>query len=358
MGAAFPMSCMNGALSQDELDGVLDAHERYLKRQRGGRRAIVQSHPLARLVLANRQLSECDFSGSVLVGADLSFAHLDHANLYCCDMRNVDARGADFSHADMRGVQLNGSNLSRARLDHVDFRPGRLIRDGVWVQNLLAHRGLSAVGTDFSYCSISGASFEGAHLENANFTGAIILATLFRGAQLSNAVFHDAVLSDMDMAELQVPDAALVGALLPPTRDALAAKPHLVARLKAHHRWVESDGATGDCASLDGADLRTVKDVLGSFKLTAVSAKRVTAPGVDFSAIELQGANFEGADLRGASFMGADLRGIRLKGARLQHAKFIGADMRPLALKSGECLACDLTEADVSEEQLTEAIWA
>jgi uncharacterized protein YjbI with pentapeptide repeats len=101
------------------------------------------------------------------------------------------------------------------------------------------------------------------------------------------------------------------------------------------------------CAVLDGEDLRPLGSSIGKYKLTAISAKRVVAAGVDFSCTELQGANFEGADLRGAIF----------RNARLHHAKFIGADLRPLALRLGGVQPCDFTGADLSDEQKADAVF-
>ena len=98
--------------------------------------------------------------------------------------------------------------------------------------------------------------------------------------------------------------------------------------------------------------------MIGKYKLTALSAKRVIAAGVDFSCTELQGANFEGADLRGASFEGTDLRGVRFKNALLHHAKFLGADMRSLQMKSGETLPCDLSDTAFSAAQRSEAVFS
>lgn len=343
-------------ISPGELEQILLSHERYLANTKGGRRAVLPSSQLSGVKLANRNLSQADLSGSVFLGADISFAKLIRTNLYCCDLHNVDARYADFSHSDMRGVALNGSNLSRARLDHVDFRSGRLIRNGLWGSEAGGKRKASAPAVDFSYTSLCGASFQGADLANADFTGAIINGTHFKDADLTNAVFNGAVLIDVDLSEMDIPETALKDCVLPPSIEALAAKPQLVVKLNLHQRWIDTDARAGICGVFDGEDLRPVADCIGKFKLTAISARRVTAPGLDFSCTELQGANFEGADLRGASFEGADLRGVKLRGARLNHAKFLGADLRPLELRSGGLLECDLAGADISDKQLDEAI--
>jgi uncharacterized protein YjbI with pentapeptide repeats len=284
--------------------------------------------------------------------------NLSQATLYCCEMSGVDGRYANFEAADMRGVTLNGSNLSQAVLDRADFRSGRLMKSGSAGTEAVIDRNGSAAGVDFSYCSLNGATFEGADLKGADFTGAIIVGSRFKGAKLTDAKFDGAIISDVDFSEFRLPKEVFKNCVLPPTEEAIAAKPQLLFQLNAHQNWVESDARRGTTAVLDGLDLRPLTSAIGKFKLTAISARNVMAAGVDFSCTELQGANFENADLRGASFEGADLRGVKLKGAKLHHAKFLGADMRSLLLKSGDLLACDLSDADLTAEQRAQAIFS
>jgi len=335
----------------------LAAHERYALNQKNGMRAVLLSRHLDGLDLSNRVLSKADLTGSSLVGANLKFANLAGATLYCCDMAHIDARYANFEGADMRGVTLNGSNLSHARLDKADFRSGRLMKTVEGRQAMVDRNG-SATGVDFSYCSLNGATFEGADLNGADFSGAIITATKFKGARMHNVVLTGAVLTDIDIGELHLPPETFKDCVLPPDKDAQDAKKPLLFRLNAHQNWVDSDARRGTCAILDDADLRPLAPVIGKFKLTAVSAQRVIAVGVDFSCTEMQGANFEGADLRGANFEGADLRGVRFKGAKLRHAKFLGADMRPLQLKTGGVMPCDFDGSDLSPQQRAEGVFA
>jgi len=341
----------------EDLEHVLRAHERFAEHSAKGSRASLTFRNLAGANLSYRTLPEADFTGSDLSGSNLRFVNLSSAILYCCEIRNADARYANFTHADMRGITLNGSNLSHSRLDRADFRPGRLLRNDGRNGKSFVDRNGSAQGVDLSYCSLSGATFEGADLAGANFTGAIITATRFKGARLSNAIFKHAILNDMDISDIPLPPSALASCILPPSAAAIAAKPRLMFRLNAHQRWVETEARMGENAVFDGEDLRPLATTIGKFRLTAISAKNTIAACVDFSGTELQGANFAGADLRGANFEGADLRGVKFAGARLHHAKFLGADMRRLPLKTGGTLPCDLSGVDLTEEQRFEAIF-
>jgi uncharacterized protein YjbI with pentapeptide repeats len=347
------------AVPPAELAEVLDAHALFAARC-GGKRAKLVSCNLSGANLVNRNLAHAKLSGSLFYGAALRFANLEQADLYCADLRNVDARHANFAQADMRGVTLEGSNFEHAKLDFVDFRAGRLARAGLWGIEQIVDHNASAAGVNFSYCSLRGASLENAKLEGANFTGAIIHGTKFKGARLAGASFDDAIFTDVDVGELPISRETLKRCVLPPSPEALAKAPHLLARLEAHQRCVDvylrSGMRSGLSANFDDEDLRPVGAQIGQYKLTAISARRAIASGVDFSCTELQGANFEGADLRGASFEGADLRGVNLHGAKLQHAKFTAADLRPLELRSGGVQACDVSGSEISPEQLAAAI--
>ena len=341
-----------------EIESILAAHQAFVQNRLNGRRAQLMSRDLSGWDLSSRVLAGADLSGTTFSNANLKFANLSGATLYCCEMIRVDARCANFARADMRGVTLQGSNLSQSRLDKCDFRAGRLLKTNPAGKESIVDRNSAAPGVDFSYCSLNGATFEGADLNKADFTGAVIIGTKFKGAHMAGAIFEGAIISDVDLSEINLPPEALKGCMLPPNDAAHAQKGAILFQLKSHQSWVESDGRRGSVAILDGMDLRTVGRAIGRFKLTALSARKAIAAGIDFSCTELQGSNFEGADLRGASFEGADLRGVRFQGALLHHARFLGADMRPLTLKSGEMLACDLSKTGFTAEQRAEAVFA
>ena len=344
------------ALSPAALAAILRDHATYMSHLQGGKRANLRFANLENAKLAHRELSDADLAEINLRGADLSYAEFVSADIQCSDMRHVHARCSNFSHADMRGTMLNGSNFNRARLDYADMRIGRLLKmgQGGAIKEVLERSG-SAEYTDFSECSLFGASFEGAKLQGANFRGAIIHATRFKNALLKGANFEGALLSYVALDDLRLSEAVLKTCILaPPTGDPAAARIRLTRLLQEHQRWIESDSRAGSCAVLDGEDLRPLGHNLRSYKLTAISARHCIGVAVNFSGIELQGANFEGADLRGANFEGADLRGVRMRGAKLSHARFRNANVGSLILRSGERLAFDIFRAEIGEDQLSE----
>lgn len=346
----------SGTLSPQELASVLRDHATYTAHLEGGKKATLRFADLKGVNLSSRNLSCADLAGINLQGANLRYAEFVSADIQCADIRRVDGRCCNFSYADMRGTLLSGSNLNRATLEYTDLRPGHLLKMGPnGIQEILNRRA-SAEHTDFSGCSIFGASFEGANLKDACFREAVIHATRFKNAHLAGADFEGAVLSHLLMDELRLPESVLKTCVLaPPMGDIAGTRTRLSQVLQEHQRWIESDARAGHSAVLDDEDLRPLGQSLRGYKLTAVSARRCIAVAANFTGMELQGANFEEADLRGANFEGADLRGVRLRGAKLSHARFRNANIGSLVLRSGEHLDFDIFRAEIDEAQLSEA---
>ena len=348
------------AITQQELDRMLRAHELYVA-QRGGLRAQLAHKNLDGLILANRNLEEADFSGASLVGASLYGSNLHRAILYCADLRNCDLRMTKLIRADLRGASFKGARLGNAELDNADLRSGMMMYMGATDVSLAGHsadpdsRG-SENGVDFSNCSLKGASFGNAKLDGANFTGAMLQGATFRNANLTNVVFKNAVLTGVNLSELQVPREALEGCVKDVSPEAMAKAGDLKARIEAHQKWIATQGREGALAVLDGEDLRPLQKFLSGHRLPGLSARRVIAIGLDLSDSQLQAAKCEGADFRGANFAKADLRGVSFKNAQLTHAIFDGADIRSLEMAGGTKLSPDLAGAQVTEVQLQNAV--
>ena len=78
-------------MTQCDLNTIIQLHEKWLRREPGGKKA---------------NLSSADLSGADLSGADLS-----HADLRYADLSGADLSGADLSHADLRYADLRGANV-------------------------------------------------------------------------------------------------------------------------------------------------------------------------------------------------------------------------------------------------------
>ena len=349
-------------MTQVELNAVLASRDRYLA-ARGGTRAQFNLRSLDGLNLANRNLSEADFSGSSLVNATLYGSNLTRANLYCADLRGGNLRCTNLYRADLRGASFRGASLSNAMMDDADMRAAVMMfvkpgGDSVSVldRNKTGNDGNAAVGVDFSNCSMKNVSLGNAKLNGANFSGAILHGANFKGAQLPNVNLSGAILTGVSMKDLVVPPAALKGCITDVSVETIERSNVLKASIEAHQQWVASGGAQGKAAVLDGEDLRPLLQFFPDRALTALSARNVVAIGVNFAGCQLQAAHFEGADLRDADFTGADLRGASFAGAKLSHARFDRANMTALPLANGNTLAPNLTSALATEEQFFNAM--
>ena len=339
--------------TQAQLNQYLDAHERLIRRQPNGMRAILRSMELQGMDFSGRQLTESDFTGANLQGANLRNAHFERAALYCADLGDADARDANFFRADIRGVSLRNADLSGAMLDDADMRQAVLARVGVDGSFQLSGRsatvgpdGDTAYSVDFTNCSMKRAKLANAKLKGANFTGAILHEANLSGADLTGATFKGAVLTGVDTSLMRVSPGALDHCLVDPGVDAKQRAAELLDRLAAAGRWVATNGAEGGPAVLDDEDIRPLADALKNRPLPGLSARRICAIGVSFAGSQMPGANFEGADLREADFSEADLRGASFKGANLRGARFDNTNLQPLPLANGRGREVDLSGAN------------
>ena len=338
-------------LTQGELNAVLIAGARPFGEQSGGNHILLARTKLDGLDLANRSLCGADLSGASLVSARAYGTDFTRANLHCADLRDCDLSNASLVRAEMRGSLVCGANLSFARMDGADLRattvayrgPGAAARE---------KDGEMSVSVDFSNASLKGASLGHAQLDGATFAGALLQGASFKNARLSNVSFRNAVLTGVDLSELDVPPEALEGCVTDVPPEAVARAAMIRAKLDAHQQCIESHGAKGARAVLDGEDLRPIAELLSARQLTGLSACRVLAIGMDFSGCQLQGARFDGADLRECNFAHADLRGASFRHAKLAHANFDGADLGSLRLADGTDLAPDFTGSSATTSRL------
>ena len=114
-------------VSAQELPGILAAHQAYVSRQPGGRRASLKFRDLSGLDLSGCQLPEADMSGASLKDCRMVRANLRGANLFGAELTRVDLTEAILVDADMRGVAMSDAKLIRTDLTRVDLRDGMLM---------------------------------------------------------------------------------------------------------------------------------------------------------------------------------------------------------------------------------------
>lgn len=161
------------------------------------------------ILLQGLNLSKCVIETGAFVGANFTGALLIEA-----DMSGLDFEGATFQNADLTGADLSGSKLSRA-----DFEGATLMNtkfcDAVGIGiNFSKVKGDCA---NFSKAEISASKFTDAKLRGALFQGSTIRTSNFEKADLSNAMmqegsFIQSSFSKSDLTATDFSDAQLGGA--------------------------------------------------------------------------------------------------------------------------------------------------
>ena len=109
-------------MDKKELKQVLEAHEKWMRCEEGGKKADLSWADLRCAYLSGADLRCADLRGADLRGADLRWADLRGADLSGADLRWADLRGADLRGADLRWADLRGADLSCADLSGADLR--------------------------------------------------------------------------------------------------------------------------------------------------------------------------------------------------------------------------------------------
>ena len=107
---------MNNKFTKEELEKILNLHEKWLNGDEDGVRADLSRANLSRANLSGANLREADLSEANLSGAYLREADLSEADLIGADLNRADLREADLSGANLFGADLNRAYLSRANL--------------------------------------------------------------------------------------------------------------------------------------------------------------------------------------------------------------------------------------------------
>lgn len=140
-------------ISPEELNEMLEKHELWLNREKGGERA---------------DLSYTDLAYDEFICANLKHINLQYADLRRADLRRADLSYANLKSADLRGANLRESNLSNANLTYADLSD-----------------------TNLSYASLVNANLTNADINSAKLNHANLKHAILRGANLRGADLSD-----------------------------------------------------------------------------------------------------------------------------------------------------------------------
>jgi hypothetical protein len=110
--------------------------------------------------------------------------------------------------------------------------------------------------------------------------------------------------------------------------------------LDQHKLWIETNGAEGKRANLEGGNL------------SGADLYRA-----DLYRADLYRADLTGADLTGASLEGADLRGANLERANLKRANLMGANLTGAYLGGANLVGAILSGANLTNAILSDVSW-
>lgn len=138
-----------------------------------------------------------DFSGSDLMGADLSYSAHTSSKFINAKLNGVKAdytnmAGANFSGADMGGIYLRYSTVNRANFTGANLHWADLTQSDL---SQSVFNGAVLVGATFRYAKVNSSIFVGANLFGVRFTSVDARDADFRGADMTKAEVGGALLN-------------------------------------------------------------------------------------------------------------------------------------------------------------------
>ena len=149
----------------------------------------VRQIPPSSIQCAN--LLGASLSRAELQGADLRNAFLPGAYLYGAQLQGANLRQAQLQGGDLIGVQLQGANLLQALLEGADLSSARL-------------QGANLVLAQLQGANLEGAGLQGANLDSAKLQGADLSAAQLQGAKLNRAQLQGAHLARASLTDAEL----------------------------------------------------------------------------------------------------------------------------------------------------------
>lgn len=119
-------------ISDEELEEVLNLHEKWLRGEKDGIRADLSWTDLKDMDLSYANLIAANLDYAILENSDLSYSFLNRANLSCANLKNVNLSYATLAHANflnacltdvnLKGAYFNNTILINTNLDGVQYK--------------------------------------------------------------------------------------------------------------------------------------------------------------------------------------------------------------------------------------------
>ncbi|HAX91697.1 MAG TPA: pentapeptide repeat-containing protein [Rhodospirillaceae bacterium] len=368
-------------IDQSELDEIIAKHVAYKGGRSNGTRAILQHYDLSGLSFKNSDMSNADFTSSIMVETSFERCKLDYAVLYACDLRKANFSHASLVRADLRGACLRGAIMAGANLSEADLREGSYATydpdkgltftsdSDVWKEGT---GGVDMRGANLGSVKLSGAIAINSNFEDANLSKSTIIRGNLNGANLTGANLAGADLSQCELKNVNLRGANLTGTMMDFSNldnvdlsGTLTDKPMgltvgdlkipLDEMIKSHQIWIKSQGEEGQRIDLSDHDLRNAPSLSGA-NLTMMVAERAVWYGHDLSNISLQAATLKGGDFRHCTFNNSDLRGTNFSKSTMVGTKFSKSRLEPLFFEGGRMLKTCFAGANLRYSDFTNAV--
>lgn len=368
-------------ISQAELEEVIARHEAFKGGRAQGARAVLQHYDLTGLSFKGRDMSNADFTGSIMVETNFERTNLDYAVLYACDLRKANFSNASLVRADLRGACLRGAIMANANLAEADLREGSYAtydpekgltftsESEAWQEGV---GGVDMRGANLGSVKLSGAIAINSNFEDANLSKSTIIRGNLNGANLAGANLAGADLSQCELKNVNLRGANLTGTMMDfsnlenvdmsgaltdkPTGHTIDTHPvPLEERIKMHQQWLKTQGGDGQKLDLSDHDLRNAPALVGA-NLTMLVAERAVWYGRDLTNINLQASMLRSSDFRHCNFASADLRGSNFSKCSMVGAKFVKARLEPLYFEGNRSLRANFAGANLRYSDFTNAV--
>ena len=200
-------------LSQQELDEVLDKHEKFVNNQRDGERAQSGMHDLSHLDMAGKNLSRAELTGGILNYYNLSGAMMNDEDMRDGVLLKSAAEGGDLTpivhdeaSAGMEKTTLKGADMTWAKLIRANLTKANLV--GVMLSGVTIS--FRSGGGEW-WASLKNAKLHGAVMKNMDMEGADFRETDLRDADLSGSLLIDADFTDADLRGTNLNDTNIRG---------------------------------------------------------------------------------------------------------------------------------------------------
>lgn len=171
---------INGGIILEE---ILEKHEKWINKEKGGERAKLNSVDLSYVDLSGVNLFDADLYNADLTNTDLTKANLSYANLNYVDLTQSNLNLTNLSYANLSCANLSFTNLIDVNLTNSDLKYADLK-----YANLIGSKLNYAI---LHYANLIHANLINTDLSNANLNYANLMCSNLKRVNLDNVRYNE-----------------------------------------------------------------------------------------------------------------------------------------------------------------------